>query len=138
MPLMLTRDSILSRIHNRPSFLSHRTSSAIGQLTQGESTISRAGEVSLSSFGFGVMQGKAKRIGGLTAFGVPLDAVVGVGLHAVGGTGLAGSASAHLHNVGDGALASAFATAGYRVGESWKETGSVRAGLRTILGTKAP
>jgi hypothetical protein len=82
------------------------------------------------------MQGKAKKIGGLTAFGVPLDAVIGVGLHAIGSTGWTGTASSHLRNIGDGALASAFATAGYRVGETWKETGSIRAGFKTILGTK--
>jgi len=130
MPLMLkSRDFIFNRSRD-----SH--TGAFNRIADSESTISRAGEVSLSSFGFGVMQGKAKKIGGLTAFGVPLDAVVGIGLHAVAGTGWAGSATGHLRNVGDGALASALATAGYRVGETWKETGSIRAGLKTIMGTK--
>ena len=129
MPLTLTRDSILRNLQNRSGAMSH--------LTNPESTFSRAGETSLSAFGFGVMQGRAKKIGGLTAFAVPLDAVIGASLHVVGGTNWFGrTTSSHLHNIGDGALASAFATAGYRMGETWKETGSIKSGLKTILGTK--
>jgi hypothetical protein len=94
----------------------------------------RTSEVALSSFSFGVLQGKFKAQGGLTLFGLPVDLLCGTAFHVVGLLGFARPYAHHLHAFGDGALASFFCTTGYRVGERWASSGSIIKGLSGMLG----
>ena len=106
-------------------------SSARGLLRRADSVLSkelktvRASEIALSSFTFGVLQGKFKASGGLTAFGLPVDLLAGAGFHILGLFGFAKPYAHHLHAFGDGALASFFTTTGYRVGERWASGGGL-------------
>ena len=96
-------------------------------------------EAGISAFTFGVLQGKFKASGGLTAFGLPVDLLSGLGLHIFGLFNFAQPYAHHLHAVGDGALASFFTTTGYRVGERWASSGSLTKGMAGMLGdAKAP
>ena len=52
----------------------------------------------------------------LAEYGVPVDLIAGVGLHALGYLGVAGKAQDHLHAFGDGALAVWFSGLGAGVG----------------------
>ena len=90
-----------------------------------ELKIVRGVEVGISSFTFGVLQGKFKASGGLTAFGLPVDLLAGAGFHVLGLFGFARPYAHHLHAFGDGALASFFTTTGYRVGERWATGGGL-------------
>jgi hypothetical protein len=90
-----------------------------------ELKIVRVSEIALSSFTFGVLQGKFKASGGLTAFGLPVDLLAGAGFHVLGLFGFARPYAHHLHAFGDGALASFFTTTGYRIGDRWAAGGGL-------------
>ena len=75
-------------------------------------------EVGSTAFGFGIING---RFNGVEVLGVPLDALTGFGLHALGFFGVAPQ---HLHNFGDGAMASYLTTTGAGIGRAM----AVRAG----------
>jgi len=83
MPLMLTRDSIMSRMGG------YRTG-ARGLLRSADAyarkdlRVARTAEVSLSAFTFGVLQGRWKDKGGLTAFALPVDLLAGATFHIIG------------------------------------------------------
>jgi len=79
----------------------------------------RSSEVALSSFTFGLLQGRFKSQGGLTVFALPVDLLAGATFHVLGLLNFSRNYSHHLHAFGDGALASFFTTTGYRVGERW-------------------
>ena len=122
--LRLSSGSVMSR------FGGYREG-ARGLLRRADSVLSkelktvRASEIALSSFTFGVLQGKFKASGGLTAFGLPVDLLAGAGFHILGLFGFAKPYAHHLHAFGDGALASFFTTTGYRVGERWASGGGL-------------
>ena len=136
MPLMLTRDSIMSRMGGYRA-------GARGLLRNADAyarrdlRVTRSAEVSLSAFTFGVLQGRWKDKGGLTAFALPVDLLAGATFHIIGLFPFARPYAHHLHNLGDGALASFFTTTGYRVGERWGKSGSLRAGISGIFGDAA-
>lgn len=69
-------------------------------------------EVSSTAFGFGLING---RWNGVEVLGVPLDALTALGLHALAFFGVAPQ---HLHNFGDGALASYLTTTGAGIGRA--------------------
>jgi hypothetical protein len=94
----------------------------------------RSSEVALSSFTFGVLQGRFKAQGGLTVFALPVDLLAGATFHILGLFDFARPYSQHLHNFADGALASFFTTTGYRVGERWASGGSLVKGLSGMFG----
>lgn len=113
---------------------------ARGLLRHADSVLSRelktvrSSEIALSSFAFGVLQGKFKSQGGITMFGLPLDLLSGAAFHIIGLFPFAKPYAHHLHAFGDGALASFFTTTGYRVGERWGSTGSLMKGMSGMLG----
>jgi len=94
----------------------------------------RSSEVMLSSFTFGVLQGRFKAQGGLTVFALPVDLLAGAAFHIIGLFDFARPYAHHLHAFGDGALASFFCTTGYRVGERWAAGGSLVRGMAGVFG----
>jgi len=118
MALTLTRDNVLSRIGGYRAGASHLISGA-GAMLRREIKAVRTAEIALSSFAFGVIQGKFQKQGGLTLAGLPVDLLSGAAFHVVALFGFARPWSHHLHAFGDGALATYLATTGYRVGERW-------------------
>jgi hypothetical protein len=93
----------------------------------------RTADVALSSFAFGVLQGRFKAQGGLTLF-LPVDLMAGAAFHAMALFDFAKPYAHHLHAFGDGALASFFTTTGYRVGENWARGGSLVHGISGMFG----
>jgi len=71
-------------------------------------------EVAAGAFGMGVLNG---RLGGVEIAGVPLDLGAGVLSHVLGHLGVAGKASTHVHNLGNGMLASYMTRLGLGVGK---------------------
>jgi hypothetical protein len=94
----------------------------------------RSSEIALSSFTFGLLQGRFKAQGGLTVFALPVDLLAGATFHVLGLFDFARPYAHHLHAFGDGALASFFTTTGYRVGERWASGGSLMHGLSGMFG----
>lgn len=80
-------------------------------------TTFQAVEVSAMALGFGFVRGRWKG----DMYGIPVDLAGGVVLHAAGLFGGPKYAN-HLHNLGDGALASFFTTLGAGLGASHKTT----------------
>jgi len=112
--------------------LLHRTHRTLGR----ELKSIRTGEVALTSFAFGLIQGKYKKDGGLTLL-LPVDLLTGIVAH--GAALFTDQYASHLHAIGDGALASFFTTTGYRVGERWQAGGSIWHSLGGMFGdTKEP
>jgi hypothetical protein len=133
MALMLTRDGIMSRMGGYRA-------GARGLLRSADSTLRRelpmvrTSEIALSSFTFGVLQGRFKAKGGLTFFALPVDLLAGATFHILGLFPFTRPYAHHLHAFGDGALASFFTTTGYRVGERWGQSGSLMRGMSGIFG----
>jgi hypothetical protein len=133
MALMLTRNSIMRRMGGYSGAargLMHRTTSLLRQ----ERTYVRTPEIALSSFTFGLLQGKFKERGGLTAI-LPIDLVAGTTFHIF--ALFSSDYAHHLRAFGDGALASFFTTTGYNVGAKWAKTGSFSGSMSGIFGDSA-
>jgi hypothetical protein len=94
-------------------------------------TATRTAIVGTTSLALGVIQGKT---GGVEILGLPLDLLIGAGAHAAGFMKLGGKNSAHLHNVGDGALALYAGTMGRAIGANWKATGKLGLGGAKVSG----
>jgi hypothetical protein len=126
MPLMLTRDSIMSRMGGYRAGARGLLNKA-DSFVRSDSRVVRTTSVALSSFTFGVLQGKTKG-----KLGLPVDLLAGAAFHIFG---LFSRPYAHvLHGLGDGALATFFATTGYRVGERWGEGASLTTSMKGIFG----
>lgn len=126
MPLMLTRDSIMNRLGTHRAGARGLLQKADSHL-RSDTRVMRTASVSLSAFTFGVLQGRTKG-----KFGLPVDLLAGAAFHVFG---LFSRPYAHiLHGLGDGALATFFATTGYRVGERWGEGASLTTSLTGIFG----
>lgn len=136
MALMLTRSGLMSRLHSGRGHARHLLHSVDSHLRK-EVRLVRTGETILSSFAFGVIQGKFKNKGGAILGGLPVDLIAGAGFHLIGLLPFVRHYSHHLAALGDGALASFFTTMGYRVGERWTQGGSLTSGLSGIFGDSA-
>jgi hypothetical protein len=121
MALTLTHDNVLARfggyrsgasslIHGASSALKHELHPAV-----------RTGAISLSSFAFGVIQGKWYKTQGLSLGGVPIDMLSAAAFHTVALFGFAKSYSPLLQALGDGALAAFLSATGSRVGSRWAD-----------------
>lgn len=131
MALMLSRHSIMQRVggfSGAARGLMQRTTSLLHK----EMASVRSSEIALSSFAFGVLQGKFKDRGGLTLLALPVDLLAGATFHIF--ALFSPDHAHHMHAFGDGALASFFTTTGYRVGERWGRSGSLKSGLSGIFG----
>jgi hypothetical protein len=89
----------------------------------------RTSGISMTAFGFGVLQGRFADKGGVSLFNVPVDLLAGVAFHAVALFANTGYPQLALQAFGDGALASFFNSAGYRVGDTWRKKGGGISGL---------
>ncbi|HAW10257.1 MAG TPA: hypothetical protein DCX12_04115 [Chloroflexi bacterium] len=127
---MLRLPGLLSQHHFGAHHLLRRADGALSR----ELKSVRTSEIALSSFTFGLLQGKWKASGGLTIFALPVDLLAGATFHVLGLFDFAKGYSHHLHAFGDGALASFFTTTGYRVGERWASGGSLMHGLSGMFG----
>lgn len=136
MALMLTRAGVMGRLGGYREGARGLLRGADAGLRK-DLRIVRTGEVVLSSFTFGVLQGKYKDKGGLVAFGLPVDLLAGAAFHVIGLIPFARAYSHHLSALGDGALASFFTTTGYRVGERWSKGGSISSGIAGMFGDDA-
>jgi hypothetical protein len=136
MALMLTRHGLLERLHGHRHHARHLLHHADQGLRK-DLRLVRSGEVVISSFAFGVLQGKYKEKGGAVLFGLPVDLLAGAAFHLIGLLPFARHYGHHLANLGDGALASFFTTTGYRVGERWTKGGSFTSGISGIFGDAA-
>jgi hypothetical protein len=131
--LRLTSSGIMSRLGGGGFGARGLLRRADGLLTKELRSV-RSSEIALSSFAFGIMQGRFKAQGGLTVFALPVDLLAGATFHVLGLLGISKSYSHHLHAFGDGALASFFTTTGYRVGERWAAGGSLIRGMTGMFG----
>lgn len=145
MALMLTRDGVMSRVHGYRAGARGLLRGADTALRR-EIKVVRTSEIALSSFSFGLLQGRFKDKGGLTLFGLPVDLLAGTAFHILGllfspkigsDVPFTRSYSHHLHAFGDGALASFFTTTGYRVGERWAKGGGLTSGIAGLFGDSA-
>jgi hypothetical protein len=82
-------------------------------------------EIGGAAFAMGVIQGKT---GGVEIMGVPLELGGGLVLELLAFTGMAGKATDHLANFGNGMLAAYATTVGRGVGQSWEQTGKLGGG----------
>ncbi len=93
--------------------LTQRARAVLARSDEAVSTVVTSAEVSAASFLFGLAQGK---FGGIAIVGIPVDLLVGLGLHVAAFAGVGGKNSEHLHAFADGALASFFGGLGRHVG----------------------
>lgn len=98
-----------------------RADEAIGRVVQ-------TTEIGSAAFVMGVVNG---RWNGVEVLGVPLDLLLGGGLHVLA---FAGVASDHLHNFGDGSLASYSTTLGAGIGREMAQKAAVAPGGTTATG----
>jgi len=92
---------------------------------QGESIVghlSQSIEIGVGALGFGVLAG---RYGAVNLGPVPLDLASGLAMHLLGFAGVAGKYADHLHNFGDGALASYWVKLGAGFGTAWRMKGGM-------------
>ena len=102
----------LDKAHEKVTALQSRVRNIRNQAEQTTMRVVRSIEVTGAAFGAGVLQGT----GGIEVMGVPLE-LLGGGLLNLGGyLGVAGNASEHLVNVGDGLLAGYASAVGRGVG----------------------
>jgi len=118
MPLRISQSDI-DRLHNSASKQIARARSVMEQAQGAIDQFVRTSEISVVSFGLGVVQG---RYGGVEVVGVPVDLGAGVILHTLGFFGVAGAYGSHLHAAADGCLASFFTTLGRGVGTQMAES----------------
>lgn len=136
MSLMLTRSHLMER-HSGIGHSARGLLRGADSLLRKESRLQRSGEIVLSGFVFGMLQGKFKDQGGLVAKGLPVDLLAGAVFHILGIVPFFRSYAHHFSALGDGALASFFTTAGYRVGERWAKGGSLTSGIAGMFGDSA-
>lgn len=88
-------------------------------------------EVSLASFGMGLVNGRFVNEDGsrgVEVLGVPLDLGAGIGLHAAAFLGVSRQYGEHLHNLADGALAAYLTTTGMGVGDRMRKQAAQEGG----------
>lgn len=133
MSLHLTQSDII-RFKHQAEAMKNRAKAALEKADVAVDNLIRTSEVAISAFGFGVLQGKFKKQGGVTLLGVPVDLLSGIGFHVLGLAGVGGRNAHHLHAFGDGALASYFTTLGRGVGASWGGVAGTIEGDRAVTG----
>lgn len=111
------------------SYMAKRINSAEGRLAQlrhrfekGLQKGVRTAEVAVAGMVGGVIQGHAGEEGS-HIFHVPTDLGLGLALNVLGFFRAAGDYSDHLHNLGDGFLASFTSSVGFGWGNTWRATG---------------
>jgi hypothetical protein len=140
MALDLTRSNVLARFGGYRGTASSLIHGA-GRMIRNElHPAVRTGAISLSSFAFGVIQGKFQPKGGAVWGGVPVDLLAAATFHTVALFGFSRNYAPVLRAFGDGALATFLTISGYRVGERWGSgtKGFVPAMLGAFVGEDKP
>ena len=108
---------------NRARGIAEKADEAVG-------TVVQTAEVGLTAFGFGWAKG---RYGSVELMGVPADLLGGLVLHGLGFVS-GGRYHEHLHNLGDGAIASYATTLGFGIGDRMKQESEAAAPGRQTQG----
>jgi hypothetical protein len=116
MPLSITKEQI-AQLQRRAEGAIARAKSMREEAEHAVDTAVQTVEVSAAAFAFGLANG---RWAGAEVVGLPADLAAGMAMHAVAFM-LDGESAEHLHNFGDGALASYAATIGAGVGKKWRD-----------------
>jgi hypothetical protein len=119
MPLSITKEQI-HQLQRRAESAIARAKSMREEAQYAVETAVQSVEVSASAFAFGLANG---RWSGAEVIGLPADLAAGMAMHAFAFM-LDGESAEHLHNFGDGALASYAATVGAGVGKKWRDDSS--------------
>lgn len=127
MPVQITKADA-KRAMDRVASMKQRAAKMAREMESRVEKVVRTFEVGGTAFAAGLMQGKT---GGVEVLGVPLELGGGLLLELFGHMGLAGKASDHLINVGDGALAAYATTLGRGVGQEWQATGHLTGGTKS-------
>ncbi len=112
MPVRITR-AHLRGARSRALGFARRLGAHRDKADKAVEVLVSAAEVGGASFSLGLIQG---RYGGVEIVGVPLDLGAAIVLHGLAFIGVGGKLSHHLHNFGDGALATYLATLGRGAG----------------------
>lgn len=102
----------LNEIKNRYVSMQKRVQAIKEDAQEKIMTVVQTVEIGTASFGFGVINGRWNRP---EMVGIPVDALVGIGLHAVGFV-IDDAPGKHMHNLGDGAVACYAAGLGTGIG----------------------
>lgn len=105
----------LKRMAARAQALAARAKSAMAKAERAVETGIRSVEVGASAFALGMAEG---RFGAIDIVGVPMPLMAAAAAHTMGFLS-SDKISDHLHALGDGALASYCASAGFRIGKTW-------------------
>lgn len=131
MALTLSRGhlgSAISQAHRVHS----RARAALEKMHHTTRTVVRTAEVSGAAFAFGLLQGRLPATK-QKVLGVPVDLGSAVLLHVFGFAGLGGDYSGHLHNLGDGVLASYTNKQGILLGSEMAKKAALKAGVSGAL-----
>lgn len=138
MALELTRRGILSGIGGYRG-AAHSMVHGAGSMLRSEIKLVSYAEIGLSSFAFGVIQGRYQKQGGAVFWGLPVDLLSGAAFHLLALLGVARPYKHHLQAIGTGAIATYLATTGYRVGERWGAGGKFLASVKgAFVGEEQP
>jgi hypothetical protein len=116
MPLSITREQI-QQLQRRAQTAMARAKTLREETENAVDTAVQSVEVSAAAFAFGLANG---RWAGAEVVGLPADLAAGMAMHMLAFM-LDGESADHLHNFGDGALASYAATVGAGVGKRWRD-----------------
>jgi hypothetical protein len=138
MALSLTRHGIMSSIGGYRGAASSMVHGA-GSMLRREFQLVSTAEIALSSFTFGVIQGRYQKSGGAVFFGLPVDLLSGAAFHLLAMLGVARPYKHHLQALGTGAIATYLSITGYRVGERWGAGGKFLSAVQgAFVGEDAP
>lgn len=118
-------ESALQRANNMRKNIVKQVEAKLENVTD---TAVQSVEVGGTAFVFGLGAGK---FGGAEIAGIPIDLTAGFVLHAAGLVMDEPEAAKHLHNIGDGCLASWAHTVGLGIGRRWAEDSPAAAVART-------
>jgi len=133
MAMQITKGAIdkyremAERAMNRARGIAEKADEAVG-------TVVQTAEVGLTAFGFGWAKG---RYGSVELMGVPADLLGGLVLHGLGFVS-GGRYHEHLHNLGDGAIASYATTLGFGIGDKMKQEADAGTSPQTTTPANIP
>ena len=125
--------SELSKSYDRLQSLRKRVAGIREKAKEATENLVETIEVTGAAFAMGVLNGKT---GGIEVVGVPIELGAGLGLVGLSFLGVAGNASNHLHQLGNGCLAAYATIVGRGVGLSMGTGGRVLPGNATKQVTK--
>ena len=105
----------IAKMQKRITSLQSRAKNAVAQAEGIMESVVQTTEVGVAALGLGLIQGRYGA-DATSIQGVPLDLVAAVALHGAALLGVGGEMKSHMHNFGNGALASYLNTVGRGLG----------------------